>query len=97
MRGFPRAYLRYDAEEDAFSNELYEYAARELLREAESLTSAQQRELRRCLLEGLARADYLLPPESFRAVKEETVHERNYRKTMKKMSFLFHRDTVVKM
>ena len=48
-------------------------------------------------MEGLARADYLLPPESFRAVKEETVHERNYRKTMKKMSFLFHRDTVVKM
>ena len=97
LQGFPRAGLRYDAEEDAFSNELYEYAARDLLREAESLTPAQRQELRRCLLEGLARADYLLPPDAFRAAKEETVHERNYRKTMKKMSLLFHRDAAVKI
>ena len=97
LREVPRAYLRYDAEGDTFSNELYEYAARELLREAESLTPAQRQELRRCLLEGLARADYLLPPEHFRVGKTETVHERNYRKTMRKMSLLFHRDAVMKI
>ena len=63
----------------------------------QSLTPAQRQELRRCLLEGLARVDYLLPPDAFRAAKEETVHERNYRKTMKKMSLLFHRDAAVKI
>lgn len=97
LQGIPRACLRYDAEEDAFANELYEYAAREVLREAEGLTPAQRQELRRCLLEGLARADCLLPPELFRPGKAETVHERNYRKTMKKMSLLFHRDAAVKI
>ena len=85
--------LRYDADERTFSNELYEYAARKVMQGAKDLSAAQQKELRKCLLEGLPRTDYLLPPDSFREKKTETVHEANYRKTMRKMSFLFHRDT----
>ena len=90
LKGIDCVQLRYSAEERAFSNELYEYAARELLHQAADLSQPKQKELRKCLLEGLPRADYLLPPEAFRERKGETVHEANYRKTMLKMSRLFH-------
>lgn len=89
MKGIPRVHLCFDAEEGSFSNELYEYAAGEILRGAKGLSLPQQQELRRCLLEGLARTDYLLPPEEIESRKTDTVHEQNYRKTMLKMSRLF--------
>ncbi len=90
--GIPRACLRYSAEEGDFSNDLYEYAAGKLMREAENLNPAQRKELRRCLLEGLPRGDYLLNPKQILPGEGETVHEANYRKTMRKMSRLFHPD-----
>lgn len=79
--------LRYFHAEDSFSNDLYEYTAGELLKRAErqGLTQEQRRELRRCLEEGLSRADYLLPAEvlTLRAKKAQSVHEGNYWNTMK--------------
>ncbi len=89
----PRAFLRYDAAEDSFSNELYEYAARTIMDHAEDMSQNQRKELRKCLLEGLSRPDYLLPPDEMAnlpADAAETVHEANYRKTMLKMSRLFY-------
>ena len=55
--------LQYDSEEAAFSNDFYEYAANDILEKAENsqFSSSTMTELRRCLLEGLTRADYLLP------------------------------------
>lgn len=90
LKNIPCVHLRYNAEEGDFSNELYEYAAREVLDKAEDLNPAQKQELRKCLLEGLPRADYLLDPEELRGEGTETIHEANYRKTMRKMSLLFH-------
>ncbi len=90
MKGIPRLHLRYSAEEDSFSSELYEYAARTLLLEAKQLSSPQQQELRRCLLEGLVRADYLAFPGKSETGLIHSVHEANYWKTMHKMSRLFH-------
>lgn len=74
--------LRYFPAEEAFSNDLYEYAAGELLRRAEQsgLTPEQLRELRSCLLKGLTRADYLLEDMALarRAAQSGSVAERNY-------------------
>ena len=92
LKNIPCIQLRYNAEDGNFSNELYEYAAREVLDKAKDLNPAQKQELRKCLLEGLPRADYLLDPEELRGGGTETIHEANYRKTMRKMSFLFHQD-----
>ena len=96
LEGIPCAGLRYSAEEEAFSNELYEYAAREVLQTAEKLNPPQLQELRRCLLEGLVRADYLLSPEELQNRTAETIHGANYWKAMRKMSCLFHRGTGAK-
>lgn len=85
----PCVSLHYDAEENCFSNELYEFAARKVLDEAGGMNEAQIRELRRCLLEGLPRTDYLLKPEELPKRTGESVHERNYRKAMRKVSLLF--------
>lgn len=92
MNGLSCVHLQYDAGEGTFSNELYEYAGRKLLHEAEQMNEAQQKELRRCLLEGLPRADYMMTPEDLADRAEDTVHEANYRKTMRKMSRLFCQD-----
>ncbi len=79
--------LHYYAGERSFSNEPYELAASELLSRAEGLEPSHQRELRDCLVEGLTRADCLLPPAAqerhIRAAA--TVHERNYWRCMKKV------------
>lgn len=79
--------LRYYHAENSFSNDLYEYIAGELLRRAErqGMTQKQRRELRRCLDEGLTRADYLLPAETMalRAKKAQSVHDNNYWNAMK--------------
>lgn len=53
--------LRYYTQEDEFSNDIYEYAARELVRRAEKAgySADQKKELIKCITEGLVRADYL--------------------------------------
>lgn len=80
-------HLRYFQTDDSFSNDLYEYAAGELLKRAErpGMTREQRRELRRCLTEGLSRADYWLPAEALalRADQARSVHERNYWNAMR--------------
>ena len=79
--------LRYYDGERSFSNEAYELAASELLSRAEGLEPSHRRELRDCLVEGLTRADCLLPAAAqerhIRAAA--TVHERNYWRCMKKI------------
>ena len=79
--------LRYYHAENSFSNDLYEYIAGELLRRAErqGMTQKQRRELRRCLDEGLTRADCLLPAQTLalRAKKAQSVREKNYWNVMK--------------
>ena len=79
--------LRYYDGERSFSNEAYELAASELLSRAEGLEPSHQREMRDCLVEGLTRADCLLPAAAqerhIRAAA--TVHERNYWRCMKKI------------
>ena len=74
--------LRYALPDDAFSSELYEYAALSLLRRARErgCTEPQLRELRVCLTEGLPRGDYLLPPKTLDQRRQATRsgHERNY-------------------
>lgn len=78
--------LRYDPGEQEFANDLYEYAAYDLLQRAgkAGYTEAKLKELRRCLLLGLTRADYLLAApaqrEAFQAAK--TIREKNYWNTM---------------
>ncbi len=67
--------------------DVYELAASELLSRAEGLEPSHQKELRDCLVEGLTRADCLLPPAALeRHVRAAaTVHERNYWRCMKKI------------
>jgi len=57
--------LEFDASDQCFRNDFYEYAGTDLLRRAkkENLRTSETEELRRCLLEGLPRADYLLDRE----------------------------------
>ena len=85
-----RVSLHYNTLQNAFSNELYEYTALEILKQSQNMTPAQQKELRLCLEEGLPRADYLLSPETLRSMKDATTHESNYWKTMLRVSRLYH-------
>lgn len=80
--------LRYYSEERSFSNAPYEYVASELLTRANGLATSHQRELRACLVEGLTRADCLMPTRTLdrRAESAATVHERNYWRCMKKVA-----------
>ncbi|MBQ8073772.1 MAG: DEAD/DEAH box helicase [Clostridia bacterium] len=88
--------LRYLPEENAFSSELYEFAAREILASARraDLSSAQQRELRHCLAEGLPRADYLLSSAQIQKHRQNAAsqHEANYWMAMEKIRRLFDKD-----
>ena len=74
--------LQYDKNDRCFSNDLYEYAAKELLVKAEKnrLKKTELTELRRCLLEGLTRADYLLDRavQHRNAEKAGNIKEKNY-------------------
>ena len=85
----PCASLRYDPEDKSFSSELYEYAARKVLEEEKDLNEAQRQELRRCLLEGLPRADYLLGRDELQRKKGDSIHDRNYWKAMRRINRLF--------
>ena len=77
--------LRYYTAEGTFSNEIYEYVASQILSEAADRPETYRAELRKCLLEGLTRADCLLPEPILSAniTSAKTRHERNYWKCMK--------------
>lgn len=85
--------LRFRSLEQSFENDLYVYAASELLAEAKAagLTSGQLLELRRCINEGLVRTDYLLSPELQRSRlnKATDTHTMNYWRTMQKLGVKF--------
>ena len=75
--------IRYYPAEGVFANDLYEYAAAQIIAygRARGYDKKQTKELRRCVEEGLVRADYLLPA----AVQEENreqskdKHSKNYK------------------
>ena len=83
--------LQYYNDEDFFSNDIYEYGANRLLTSVSSRCSdkAALKELRRCIIEGLIRPDYLESHEIIDAKLRSTdnPHEKNYWRTMKKLSF----------
>ena len=85
--------LRYEPQDDGFSEELYAYVANRLFKKAagQGCTDAQLRELRRCLTEGLPRGDYLLDPLFLEKQEQSAVsrHERNYWKTMRQICIDF--------
>ena len=82
--------MRYNTIEQAFSNDLYEYAAAQVLRKTAekmdrggSAPESRDRilsELRRCLLEGLIRPDCLLPRNAQKKQQKEApaIHDKNY-------------------
>ncbi len=84
------ALLRYYTDEKEFSNEVYEYAALQLLDEYEKKGMSKEvlAEIRRCLIEGIARADYLLDEETLisKVENSRSMHERNYWRVMKQMN-----------
>ena len=85
--------LRYYSAEDSFSNDLYEYAAGALLVRAKETDFGDNMlgELRRCLIEGLPRADCLLPASVLeeRRRRARSTHERNYWRAMAAVGKLF--------
>ena len=87
------ASLRFRSAEQSFENDLYLYAASEVLDQAKTagLTVQQLRELRCCLHEGLARTDYLLHPDIQQTFlnSAKSVHERNYWQAMIRMGRKF--------
>ena len=93
---YERFPLRYYPEEDVFSSGLYEYAGSEILKSMNEKHVSRESllELRRCISEGITRPDYLLSAEFQDAHirRAETVHERNYWKTMKKIGLSFKED-----
>ncbi len=82
--------LHYSSQDAVFENDLYVYAASELLErsKAKGYSPLQLKELRSCLMEGLCRPDCLLPMEQIeRHIKAaKSTHERNYWKAMRKLS-----------
>lgn len=85
--------LRFRSQEESFENDLYVYAAQEVITEAKVIgfQPDQLRELRLCLNEGLARTDYLLDPELQREamLKAADTHTGNYWKAMIKIGRAF--------
>ncbi len=78
--------LRYYPGDNAFSNDLYEYAAGMLLARAgeKGYDGALLGELRRCLIEGLTRADWLRSAQTLedRRRRAKSTRDRNYWRTM---------------
>lgn len=85
--------LRFYPAEGVFSNALYEYVASGLMRSAKKrgYTKVQLEELRLCLTEGIARADFLLAPEEQmqKAEAESARHLRNYWRAMNRIGKSF--------
>ena len=86
--------LRYYPTEDSFSNDLYEYAARTLMDRAtaQGFRTEQLSELRRCLAEGLTRADCFFPVPAGRIQRMRSTHERNYRRAMASLGNLLRQE-----
>ncbi|MBQ9413187.1 MAG: DEAD/DEAH box helicase [Oscillospiraceae bacterium] len=88
--------LRYDSFGNCFSSDLYEYAAGDLLRRAAEREPSADRlwELRRCLMEGMTRGDFLLPAEAAerRLAAAGTRHAQNYWRAMKKLGEEYFQD-----
>ena len=87
------ASLFFRSPEQSFENDLYLYAASKIMDGARSagLTEVQLRELRRCLNEGLARTDYLLPAETQKKLLASAgdTHAKNYWHAMLRLGYLF--------
>lgn len=85
--------VRYYSSENAFSNDLYEYVAANMIGIADErgYNGQQLSELRRCLTEGLIRADCFLPSETVRraARSADSRHEQNYWNVMGKVGDAF--------
>lgn len=87
--------LRYYSLEKDFSNDLYTYAALQLYQRAgdSGMSPGQLQELRRCIQEGLARPDYLLPKSALSSRTSSVSanpHERNYWRVMQAIARLMH-------
>ena len=84
------ALLRYYTGEKEFSNEVYEYAALQLLGEYKKRGMREDIlvEIRRCLIEGIARADYLLDEETLIRKEKNPIgrHEKNYWRVMRQLN-----------
>lgn len=85
--------IRYYPSENVFSNDIYEYIAADMIGNAHKreYNGEQLAELRRCLTEGLVRADCFLPHETVgrAAGCANSRHERNYWNVMKKVGDVF--------
>ena len=81
--------LRYYPAEKDFSNDLYEYVSSMLLNSAKAhnLTRPALAEFRACLMEGMVRADCLLPESAIkkRVQTASDTHEKNYGRIMLKV------------
>ena len=93
MESAKTASMFFRSQEQSFENNLYLYAASKILDSAKStgLTAVQLRELRRCLNEGLARTDYLLPAETRKKLLASAgdTHSKNYWHAMLRLGYLF--------
>ncbi len=87
--------MHYDSLEQFFSNTLYEYAAIELLDQAQKagINDSQLKEIRACLVEGLPQTDYLMNENQLEQLRSraQSRHERNYWNVMKKMHRIFNK------
>ena len=85
--------LHFNAAEQAFDSGLYEYAARQLLesKKQSGYNDPQLRELRKCLVEGLPRLDYLLDEETLHRLQLDapSAHLRNYCLAMRQLARFF--------
>ena len=85
--------LEFDTAARCFRNDFYEYAGNELLDKLKTEKPGRQEmeETRRCLLEGLPRADYLLDREIQKqnAILAKTKKEKNYWTVMQSIGRYF--------
>ena len=85
--------VRYYTAENVFSHDLYEYVASHMIGNAHirGYNEEQIAELRRCLTEGLVRADCFLPPDAAKCAAgcADGHHEKNYWNVMRKVGNAF--------
>lgn len=86
--------LRYYPEEKSFSNDLYEYAARNILDSLKTTARdpAVLKEFRTCIEEGIVRADYLSESSTLLShyKSASSKHEKNYWMVMKAIHDQYH-------
>ncbi|MBQ9324565.1 MAG: DEAD/DEAH box helicase [Clostridia bacterium] len=87
-------HLKYLPAENIFIHDLYEYVGSELLCLAREAGHEKKTldEMRRCILEGLTRADFLLPPSVQKQNRDAAItpHEKNYWRVAEKISHMLH-------